>query len=454
MITPHCRPRPIVFLGLALLFTACGDPNPETTVVVRAAGHELTVERQARLLAEARQLPDESMAVASVAGLWADYVLLAVAVAEDSTFAQLDLSPMVEVIEEQRVMAALHEAVIRERGDVPAAELRRRYGREGRDAEVRVRQILISAPPGTSQARRDSAFRAIRLLRDRIVDGGESFEVLAREHNQDPRSVDQDGDMGFFGRGDMVEPFERVAYALEPGEVGGPVETVYGYHLVRLEERRTPTFEDFARQAQREHRSRVASEYLDRLEKQAEPRLRPNAAGAVQRLIQSPVAAPGASAADTVVQYRDGAVTLLDLWRYLQRQPQEARRLAGADPAAIAEGLIRPVTQQRLIHDEARRRGLDWTEEDREREIASVRQELRGAARQLGFLGTTGGQAEDNVEDLVAAVERILESMIREEREVLRLSLVGRTLRSHYPTDVREDRFPLVVSRVGQLRQP
>jgi hypothetical protein len=448
------RCRLPILAGLALAVAACGDPDPETTVVARAAGHELTVERQARLLAEVPRLWDDRMAASNLAGLWVDYVLLATAAAEDSTFAHLELGAAVDQLEEQAVLAALRDAVAREVGGLPAEELRRRYDQEARDSEIRVRQILIAAPVGSSQARRDSAQRTIQRLHERIVEGGESFEEMAREHNQDPRSMESDGDLGFFGRGDMVAPFEQVVYALELGEIGGPVETVYGYHLVRLEERRTPTREAFARRLEREHGAQLAREYATGLEQQARPRLRPGAAGAVERLVGFGPASAGEMAADTLVLFDGGAVTVMDIWNHLRRQPPEARnRLVGADAAALGDQLIRPLVLQRLLRAEAQRRGLAWTEQDRERREADVRQGLKEGARQLGLLDIPRAGDDAGAETLTAAVERVLLETIREDRGVIRLGPASVALRDHYPVEIRQDRADLVVKRLEALRQ-
>lgn len=76
-------------------------------------------------------------------------------------------------------------------------------------------------------------------LREKLESSPESFEELATEHSVDTASARKGGDLGFFGHGRMVPEFEAAAFALkEPGDLSEVVKTQYGYHIIRLDERR------------------------------------------------------------------------------------------------------------------------------------------------------------------------------------------------------------------------
>ncbi len=70
------------------------------------------------------------------------------------------------------------------------------------------------------------------------IRAGEDFVKLANEFTEDPSGKGNGGDLGWFGRGMMVKPFEDTAFALKPGEVSGVFETQFGFHIVKLDERR------------------------------------------------------------------------------------------------------------------------------------------------------------------------------------------------------------------------
>jgi peptidyl-prolyl cis-trans isomerase C len=70
------------------------------------------------------------------------------------------------------------------------------------------------------------------------LDGGGDFAAIAKEQSQDPGSAQAGGDLGWFGVGMMVEPFETAVVAMTPGQVSDPVQTQFGWHVIRLAETR------------------------------------------------------------------------------------------------------------------------------------------------------------------------------------------------------------------------
>jgi peptidyl-prolyl cis-trans isomerase C len=123
------------------------------------------------------------------------------------------------------------------RGTINDADARKYYaGQVGAmkpEEEVRARHILVES--------KDKA----REIYEKIAHGSD-FAQLAKEHSKDPGSKDQGGELGFFTRGQMVPQFEEAAFNLKKGEVSEPVESQFGWHIIKVDDRRqraAPAFE-------------------------------------------------------------------------------------------------------------------------------------------------------------------------------------------------------------------
>jgi peptidyl-prolyl cis-trans isomerase SurA len=102
-------------------------------------------------------------------------------------------------------------------------------------SEAEVAHIVIK--PKVDSLAKISALNKIQAVKQRL-ESGEDFEMLAKELSQDPGSAKLGGDLGFVRRGEFVRRFEEVAFALKEGEVSGLVETEFGYHIIKLLERK------------------------------------------------------------------------------------------------------------------------------------------------------------------------------------------------------------------------
>ena len=102
------------------------------------------------------------------------------------------------------------------------------------DMEVEIGQITKDVEAGEDQ--KEEIVAKLNALRKRIMNG-ESFEELAVEYSQGP-SGPNGGDLGLVKRGEMVPEFDRIAYTLKDGVISGPVETQFGFHLIKMVERR------------------------------------------------------------------------------------------------------------------------------------------------------------------------------------------------------------------------
>ncbi|HEX6829629.1 MAG TPA: peptidylprolyl isomerase, partial [Burkholderiales bacterium] len=104
-----------------------------------------------------------------------------------------------------------------------------------RPEQARARHVLIRVHPGADAAQRQAARARIEEVLAKARKGGD-FAELARKYSEDS-SASLGGDLGLFPRGRMVAPFDEAVFSLKAGQVSDVVETEYGYHVIKLEER-------------------------------------------------------------------------------------------------------------------------------------------------------------------------------------------------------------------------
>jgi peptidyl-prolyl cis-trans isomerase C len=196
------------------------------------------------LASAARDLPEELRAAPTqmLYPLLLDQLIAARSVTAAARRARLDQDAEVRArmrrAEEQELQQAWLSREISSR--VTDAAIRARYDREvanrPAEEEVRARHILV---PTETEAR--AALAEIR--------GGADFTAVAQRRSTGPGSR-EGGDLGFFRRGDMVPEFAEAAFALQAGQVSeNPVRSPFGWHVIKVEERRraaAPPFEEVA----------------------------------------------------------------------------------------------------------------------------------------------------------------------------------------------------------------
>jgi len=109
--------------------------------------------------------------------------------------------------------------------------------------ERRASHILITVPNGAPAAEKDKARARAQELLEQVRKAPDSFADLARKHSQDPGSAAKGGDLDWFSRGAMTKPFEDAVFALKKGETSGLVETEFGFHIIRVTDVKSRSFE-------------------------------------------------------------------------------------------------------------------------------------------------------------------------------------------------------------------
>jgi len=422
-----------------------------TDVLARAGGYTLTIDATAELLAPYAQIPAEPRVIRAVADLWVDYSLLATALEDDPTLAALDIDRFIQPERDEALIWRLREAVIQLDTTITDEDLEEAWRREGPGVEIEARHILLRIPAEPTQRQRDSLVAKAEELRQRAL-AGEDFAELASEYSEDPGSAQRGGDLGYFGRNRMVEPFEDAAFALEPGEVSDVVETPFGYHIIMVTDRRETELgiqrDDFRRQLleQRERAAELA--YLDSLTRAADIRVLPGAAAVVRQMARrGDLRTPGRTGERVLATFEGGTLTAADMARSLRLQPPQALEPLGGAADEQVEERIRQEAQYELLRREARLLDLEVPEEEVER----IREEARSAIREVVRMAGLDND-RDRVASPAGPAYGILQDIVEGRRSPIPLGRLSHQLRDAYGARVNEGTFERAARRVEELR--
>lgn len=140
--------------------------------------------------------------------------------------------------------------------------------------QVRASHILIKIDSKSEPTVKDIKKAKLQKIQKRLK-GGEDFAVLAKEFSECPSNI-KGGDLGYFGRGKMVKPFEDAAFALKTGEISDIVETRFGYHLIKIVDKKPESVMDYeevkdniGRYLKQEKTGKELKGYIEKLRKKA-----------------------------------------------------------------------------------------------------------------------------------------------------------------------------------------
>ncbi|HPC73664.1 MAG TPA: peptidylprolyl isomerase [Syntrophales bacterium] len=149
---------------------------------------------------------------------------------------------------------------------------------------VRVRHILIGFKGDMTEDQKKELHKKAEKVLGKAKDG-DDFGKLASEYSDDPGSKTKGGDLGYFPKGNMVPEFENAAFSLKPGDISGIVETPYGYHIIKSEDKKAaemPAFESVKEQArgkatQAAEKQKI-EEFIEKARKQTKASIHPRPA--------------------------------------------------------------------------------------------------------------------------------------------------------------------------------
>ncbi len=409
--------RPIAVAVLALtLFSGCEGMRDaltaHTDTAAKAESNELGAGRLAQLIGSS-QAPVRKDVIRTVADLWVNYQLLALAAAEGDSLNQpatID-SAMWSLFANQRAQKWF-EQISRgwERVDTAGAPQKYASGEL-----LAASHILLLTQNKPDSAKRNALARA-QQLRSRIT--AANFAALASTNSEDTQSGAQGGSLGVFPRGAMVPEFQRALMALQPGEISPVIETPYGYHIIRR-----PTFAEVREtflEASRAHSMQVAeSTYMARMDSVSKITVKKGAPSTARAI----AADPDAHVKDREVLATSvaGSFTAAKLVRWMETFPpqQQVHSRLIAAPDSIVTQFIKNFVRNELVLRAADSAGIKIDPS----ELRSTRQsfvaEVVNEWTQLGIspemLADSATTKEERIRLATARADRYLERVLADE---------------------------------------
>lgn len=222
------------------------DANP---VLAKVNGVEIRQSDVTAAEEEAGQLPPMSAEAKKdyLVTFLADMILVAKAAEDKKLGETAEFKSRLDFARKKLLMESLLQSAGKEA--LTDAAMRKVYDEAvkqmGEEEEVHARHILVRAAPGDEKASKE-AEEKIKAVIARL-NKGEDFAKVAGEVTEDPSGKTNGGDLGYFTKDQMVPEFADTAFKLEKGKISGPVKTQFGWHVLKVEDKRkkpAPTFEE------------------------------------------------------------------------------------------------------------------------------------------------------------------------------------------------------------------
>jgi peptidyl-prolyl cis-trans isomerase D len=445
-------------LPLALLILAgCDALTAHSSVAARAGSQELPTERLAKLIGNstvplAPVLADNQQLARAVVDVWVNYHLLGQAAAlRDSLKNVSKMDPALWQQFNQAKNSKFRTELVKlwQPSDTVATEAEYNQG-----TLLSAAHILLMFPPGASPPQVDSVRKAADRLRKEVTTT--NFPQMVKTHSKDNGSLANNGLYAAFPRGMMAREFEEGVLALKPGEISAPIQTVYGFHIIRR-----PMFEE----VKAEHsRAKVnmgmhiaESTFVTRAQNDNKIEVRSNAPKLLRDIVQN--LEKYRNDKSVIATFRGGRYTAADFARLIRSVPQRQQVMQNVMqmpdsivPRVLAEVVYNDFILPRMA--DSAKVGLDSTE------IAGIRLGITNLVvdswNQLGIepssLGDSAGTAERQ-RKAAAQVELYIDGMMASTRPYVPVpDPLEMLLRSTYDMNVSQSGIMRALEQAVAIR--
>jgi hypothetical protein len=416
------------------------------SVVATAGGvHVLSVTRLADIIGNSTAGLDADVAL-QIATLWANYQLLGMAGADNDSLRRKDVLDYALWASTSSLRYQKYREQIGKNWPVSVATDSERYAR---GEILAARHVLVRLDSTATPAMRQQARAEADSIRLRLTPA--NLARFAREYGDSAS-----GDLGVFGRQDMVPAFERALLALTPGTISAPVETEFGYHLIyrpRFSEVRDSAAQlgrDLAvAEAELQHRARIEQQYRIRVL---------DAAVAKARMVGRSVAA-AAGDRSVLATYTGGQLTAAEFADWIEAFPASAgmipRLIRGPDSMVL--GIVQRIARSEVELRLADSVGIRVDAAEMDALLANMRGELALNWSQLKVgpseLSAAATTTAERHRIASRRIEEYFDRMVKEEAPYVDVPVVlARALRKRYALDVNQAALDEVVRRATVVR--
>lgn len=445
-----------IAIGIGGCSSARDGMESHQDAVARVDGHTLTVEHAAELLAYAGEdiAPAEPVIVDPFSDLWIGYTILAIELASPDTFANIDVTPIIQQALDQELVWQLRDGAILSQLEPSDAELIEAYEREQPYTRIEAQQILVDVSTSASAEEVDSLRRFAEDLRERAA-SGEDFGDLARRYSTDTTTARNGGALGWLTRGRFYAEVEDAILQLRTGDISETVRSRRGYHIVKVTDREAPDFETIREEYRRNYITRelpgLEQAYIDSLFRAAEVRFAPGAVQLVRQLAFAPQLErlSAAQAGTALVRYRGGELTLGEWAAFVVRGSTDGRRAFVQDSVRV-HSYLRELVRNKLLVKAALDLGYTVPEQTADSLRDAARRDLFTAGAVAGLRRAPLVDGEKSVPE---AVDEALELLLTRRRSPAALEKVGPALRQGRAIQFYPDRSQAVIERLTAIRQ-
>ena len=254
-----------------------------TDVVARVGSQELTVQRLTELLGDS-EVPLRPDAIRSIAQLWVNYQLVALAAAEGDTLGTIeDADAGMWAALAQLKFREVQGVIGKDWGTVDSTTFEQQYNA---GVLLGAQHILLAKQLEGVSPEKNAALKTEAERIAKTVTAATFAEVVKRR-SDDPGSKERAGSYGVFPRGQMVPEFDAGILSVKPGEITGVVESQFGYHIIRrhtfadIKDQFGPAYASIAAQA-------AESTYFAKMDSTAQVKVKPSAAKLVKAIAEDP----------------------------------------------------------------------------------------------------------------------------------------------------------------------